>query len=155
MLGGSKCPGHVPGVPEKPKVSEKADRFASSANPTRGIKMDLENGNHDSCIVCKYFTVATRSDIRKLVYDRSRSESVQSWVVKEDLCAKHRHQGFSAHSQTVGRPVPTGCPEGEQVTSPVLLPTFFNDVTGDYIDPQNKWDVRAWKFRLRRFFRKN
>ncbi|MBA7543252.1 hypothetical protein ES705_35582 [subsurface metagenome] len=115
--------------------------------------MDLENGNHDSCIACKYFTVATRGDIRKLVYDRSRSEGVQSWVVKEDLCAKHRHQGFSAHSQTVGRPVKLDAPEAEKDTIP-LLPTFFNDVTGDYIDPQNKWDVRAWKFRLRRFFRK-
>jgi hypothetical protein len=117
--------------------------------------MDLENGNRNSCIVCKYFTVATRGDIRKLVYDRSRCEGVQSWVIKEDLCAQHRYQGFSAHSQTVGRPVKLDAPEGEQVTSPVLLPTFFNDVTGDYIDPQNKWDVRAWKFRLRRFFRKN
>ena len=120
--------------------------------------MDLENGNHDSCIVCKYFTVANRSNVRKLVYDRSRSEGVQSWVVKESLCAKHRHQGFSAHSQTVGRPVKLDAPEAlESGMDPraLMLPTFFNDVTGDYIDPQNKWDVRAWKFRLRRFFRKN
>ena len=138
----------------KPKVLEKDEPYAGFVNPTRGIRMDLENGNHDSCIVCKYFTVANRSDVRKLVYDRSRSEGVQSWVVKETLCGEHRHLGFSAHSQTVGRPVPTGCPEAEKDTIP-LLPTFFNDVTGDYIDPQNKWDVRAWKFRLRRFFRKN
>ena len=115
--------------------------------------MDLENGRNDSCIVCKCFTVATRNDIRKLVYDRSRSEGVKSWVIKEDLCAKHRHQGFSAHSQTVGRPVKLGVPEEGQ-TSPDLLPTFFNDVTGDYIDPSDKRDVRAWKFRLRRFFRR-
>ena len=117
--------------------------------------MVLENGNLDSCVVCKHFTVATRSDIRKLVYDRSRSEGVQSWQIKETLCENHRHKGFSAHSQTVGRPVKLDAPEAEQVTSPVLLPTFFNDVTGDYIDPSNKWDVRAWKFRLRRFLRRN
>ena len=118
--------------------------------------MDLENGNHDSCIVCKYFIVANRSDIRKLVYDRSRSEGVQSWQIKETLCEQHRHQGFSAHSQTVGRPVKLDAPEAGTTShkEQFLLPTFFNDITGDYIDPQNKWDVRAWKFRLRRFFRK-
>ena len=120
--------------------------------------MDSENGNLNSCIACKYFTVASRHDIRKLVWDRSRSEGLQSWEIKETLCGDHRHLGFSAHSQTVGRPVPTGCPEaGEShrhLKQP-LLPTFFNDVTGDFIDPQNKWDVRAWKFRLRRFLRRN
>jgi hypothetical protein len=117
--------------------------------------MDLENGNHDSCIVCKYFTVATRPDIRRLVWDRSRSEGVKSWEVKVTLCAQHRHKGFSAHSQTVGRPVHTGRTEAEEIISPSLLPTFFDDVTGDYIDPSKKSFIRAWKFRLRRFFRKN
>jgi len=142
----------------KPKVSEKDERFASFVNPTRGIKMVSENGNLDSCIVCKYFTVATRPDIRKLVWDRSRSEGVHSWQIKETLCENHRHMGFSAHSQTVGRPVHTGRAEvgGQPVAwKQPLLPTFFNDVTGDYIDPSNKWDVRAWKFRLRRFLRRN
>ena len=117
--------------------------------------MDSENGNLNSCIACKYFTVASRHDIRKLVWDRSRSEGLQSWEIKETLCGEHRHLGFSAHSQTVGRPVHTGCPEAGGIDASSLLPTFFNDVTGDYIDPQNKWDVRAWKFRLRRFLRRN
>ena len=66
----SKCPGSVLDAKGKPKVSEKDDRFASSVNPTRGIKMVLENGNHNSCVVCKHFTVATRHDIRKLVWDK-------------------------------------------------------------------------------------
>lgn len=137
----------------KPKVSEKDDCFASSVNPTRGIKMDLENGNRDSCVVCKHFTVATRDDIRKLVWDRSRSEGVQSWQIKETLCENHRHKGFSAHSQTVGRPVQTGRLEAGSEPQAPLLPTFFSEVTGNYIDPiRNKY---GWKLKLRQFFRRS
>ena len=137
----------------KPKVSEKDDCFASFVNPTRGIKMDLENGNRDSCVVCKHFTVATRDDIRKLVWDRSRSEGVQSWQIKETLCENHRHKGFSAHSQTVGRPVQTGRLEAGSEPQAPLLPTFFSEVTGNYIDPiRNKY---GWKLKLRQFFRRS
>ena len=115
--------------------------------------MVLENGNHNSCVVCKHFTVATRHDIRKLVWDRSRSEGVQSWQIKETLCENHRHEGFSAHSQTVGRPVHTGrLEEGREPQAP-LLPTFFSEVTGNYIDPiRNKY---GWKLKLRQFFRRS
>ena len=129
------------------------DNSVSSVKPTRGIKMVLENGSHNSCIVCKYFTVATRDDIRKLVWDRSRSEGVQSWQIKETLCENHRHKGFSAHSQTVGRPVHTGrLEEGREPQAP-LLPTFFSEVTGNYIDPiRNKY---GWKLKLRQFFRRS
>ena len=118
--------------------------------------MVLENGNRDSCVVCKHFTVATRDDIRKLVWDRSRSEGVQSWQIKETLCENHRHVGFSAHSQTVGRPVQTGRLEAEDNLgdwSGPLLPTFFSEVTGNYIDPiRNKY---GWKLKLRQFFRRS
>lgn len=149
----SKCRGSVLDAKGKPKVSEKDDRFASSVNPTRGIKMDLENGNRDSCVVCKHFTVATRDDIRKLVWDRSRSEGVQSWQIKQTLCENHRHKGFSAHSQTVGRPVQTGRLEAGSEPQAPLLPTFFSEVTGNYIDPiRNKY---GWKLKLRQFFRRS
>ena len=149
----SKCRGSVLDAKGKPKVSEKDDRFASSVNPTRGIKMVSENGNHNSCVVCKHFTVATRDDIRKLVWDRSRSEGVQSWQIKETLCENHRHKGFSAHSQTVGRPVQTGRPEAGSEPQAPLLPTFFSEVTGNYIDPiRNKY---GWKLKLRRFFKRS
>ncbi|AXH79211.1 MAG: hypothetical protein [Circular genetic element sp.] len=115
--------------------------------------MDLENGNRDSCVVCKHFTVATRDDIRKLVWDRSRSEGVQSWQIKETLCENHRHKGFSAHSQTVGRPVQTGRLEAGSEPQAPLLPTFFSEVTGNYIDPiRNKY---GWKLKLRQFFRRS
>lgn len=135
----------------KPKVSEKDDCFASSVNPTRGIKMVSGNGNNNSCIVCKYFTVASRHDIRKLVWDRSRSEGVKTWQIKETLCENHRHIGFSAHSQTVGRPVTLDATEGGDLKLP--LPTFFSEVTGNYIDPiRNKY---GWKLKLRRFFKRS
>ena len=115
--------------------------------------MVLENGNNNSCVVCKHFTVATRDDIRKLVWDRSRSEGVQSWQIKETLCENHRHKGFSAHSQTVGRPVQTGRLEAGSEPQAPLLPTFFSEVTGNYIDPiRNKY---GWKLKLRRFFKRS
>ncbi|AXH78254.1 MAG: hypothetical protein [Circular genetic element sp.] len=114
------------------------------------------NGNNNSCVVCKHFTVATRHDIRKLVWDRSRCEGVQSWQIKETLCENHHHVGFSAHSQTVGRPVTLDATEeGEQPVAwkQPLLPTFFSEVTGNYIDPiRNKY---GWKLKLRRFFKRS
>jgi len=118
--------------------------------------MVSENGNHNSCVVCKHFTVATRHDIRKLVWDSSRSGGVQSWQIKQTLCENHRHKGFSAHSQTVGRPEKLDAPEAGLEHSPnewPLLPTFFSEVTGNYIDPiRNKY---GWKLKLRRFFQRS
>lgn len=150
-LGECKCRGSVVDAKGKPRVSEKDEHFASFVNPTRGIKMDLENGNHNSCVVCKHFTVATRHDIRKLVWDSSRSEGVQSWQIKETLCERHLYDGFSAHSQTVGRPVTLDATEGGDLKLP--LPTFFSEVTGNYIDPiRNKY---GWKLKLRRFFKRS
>jgi len=111
------------------------------------------NGNNDSCVVCKHFTVASRHDIRKLVWDRSRSVGLQTWQIKESLCERHLYDGFSAHSQTVGRPVQTGRPEAGSGPQAPPLPTFFSEVTGDYIDPiRNKY---GWKLKLRRFFKRS
>ena len=149
----NKCRGSVLDAKGKPKVSEKDEHFASSVNLTRGIKMDLENGNHNSCVVCKHFTVATRHDIRKLVWDRSRSVGLQTWQIKESLCERHLYDGFSAHSQTVGRPVTLDAPEEGREPQAPLLPTFFSEVTGNYIDPiRNKY---GWKLKLRRFFQRS
>jgi len=66
--------------------------------------MVSENGNHNSCVVCKHFTVATRHDIRKLVWDRSRSVGLQTWQIKESLCERHRHDGFSAQNLLIFSP---------------------------------------------------
>ena len=135
------------------RFQKRTIALASSVNPTREIKMVSENGKHNFCVVCKHFTVATRHDIRKLVWDKSRSEGVQSWQIKETLCENHRHVGFSAHSQTVGRPVQTGRPEAGSEPQAPLLPTFFSEVTGNYIDPiRNKY---GWKLKLRQFFRRS
>ncbi len=115
--------------------------------------MDLENGRNNSCVVCQRFKVALRHDIRKLVWDQSRARGCQSWQIKKTLCEKHRHDGFSARGQTVGRPVThRASPEVDQ-NIPDPLPTFFD--MGIWYNPFNRSTRYGWKLKLRTFFRRN
>ncbi len=54
------------------------------------------------CIVCKYYVTANRDIIRKTVIHFSLSPGANATIIKQSLCEKHRHIGFSARSQTVG-----------------------------------------------------
>lgn len=128
------------------KVNKENVDIVDSTNP-------VANANPGNCQVCRYFVVASRADIRKIVYDRSRSLSVQSWKIKESLCEEHRHKGFSAQSQTVGRPVNSGVPEaGKDHTIP-LLPTFLNTISGKLLTPTRY--RYSWWLHYKRFLRRS
>ncbi|AXH79570.1 MAG: hypothetical protein [Circular genetic element sp.] len=107
----------------------------------------------DSCIVCRHFVVASRSDIRTIVYDRSRSLSLQSWQIKETLCAEHRRKGFSAQSQDRRKAgQSTDAPEAEKVHTS-LLPTFLNTISGKLLTPTRY--RYSWWLHYKRFLRRS
>lgn len=115
--------------------------------------MDLENSSIDLCFICKHFVIADRETIRHAVFHHSRQLGEKnSRSVKEDLCAKHLHIGFSARSQTVGRPVKSDAPEAEEIISP-LLPTFLNTISGKLLTPTRY--RYSWLLHYRRFLRRS
>jgi hypothetical protein len=153
------CPGHVLNVQGKLKECAKVVLCASLAKVNNG-NVDIvdstnpvANANPDSCQVCRYFVVASRADIRKIVYDRSRSLSVQSWKIKETLCAEHRRKGFSAQSQTRRKAgQSTDAPEARDTLSP-LLPTFLNTISGKLLTPTRY--RYSWWLHYKRFLRRS
>ena len=107
-----------------------------------------------SCPVCYRFVVASRHDIRKIVYDRQRAMSLQSWQVKETLCAEHLHKGFSAQSQDRRKAgQSTDAPEARRSASHSLLPTFINTISGKLLTPTRY--RYSWWLHYKRFLRRS
>ncbi len=54
------------------------------------------------CPVCYRYVTADRSRIRYLVIEESLRTATNVTIIKQSLCEKHRHIGFSAKGHTVG-----------------------------------------------------
>jgi hypothetical protein len=80
----------------------------------------------NGCPVCYRFVSANRATIRKFVIEEnSRLGYVGIAKVKQSLCAKCEHVGYSAQGHTVGEAgIPLDTTEAETAASSVPLPTL-------------------------------
>ena len=76
------------------------------------------------CPVCYRYVTADRSRIRYLVIEESIRTGANATIVKQSLCEKHRHIGFSARSHTVGEAGQTLDATEAEVSFPPQLPTL-------------------------------
>ena len=58
--------------------------------------------NYESCVVCSRYITADRSRIRYLVIEEAIRTGTGAFWIRQRLCKKHKHIGYSARSQTVG-----------------------------------------------------
>jgi hypothetical protein len=117
--------------------------------------MDLENGNLDSCVVCKHFISADRVMIRKLVINESFRIGATTFEIKKALCKNHRHVGFSAKSHTVGEAgIPLDATEAGSASSQPPLPTFIKAATHIHPEHNDASVRRHWKYMITQFFKK-
>ena len=82
--------------------------------------------DNNDCPVCYRFSTADRSTIRKMIIsENSRLGYVGVAKVKQSLCAKCLHVGYSAQGHTVGEAgIPLDATEAGTVASSVPLPTL-------------------------------
>lgn len=113
------------------------------------------------CPVCNRFSTASKETIRKIVIgENARLGYVGIDKIKQGLCAKCLHVGYSAQGHTVGEAgIPLDATEagGQPVAwKQTPLPTFFDNVDGTFVFPNARRPStrRLWKLLHRRFLRR-
>lgn len=111
------------------------------------------------CPVCTRFSTASKETIRKIVIgEHARLGYVGIAKIKQSLCAKCLHVGYSAQGHTVGEAgIPLDATEAGEVTNiNPQLPTFFDNLDGSFVSPESRRASarRYWKLMHRRFLRR-
>ena len=79
----------------------------------------------DECVVCLRYITADRTTIRYLVIEEAIRTGTGAFWIRQRLCKKHKHIGYSARSQTVGEAgITSGTTEAGVVRHKPLLPTL-------------------------------
>lgn len=115
--------------------------------------------DNSDCPVCSRFSTASKETIRKIVIgENARLGYVGIDKIKQSLCAKCLHVGYSAQGQTVGEAgIPLDATEaGDNTHIAPLLPTFFDNLDGSFVSPHSRRASarRYWKLIYRRFLRR-
>lgn len=115
--------------------------------------------DNSDCPVCSRFSTASKETIRKIVIgENSRLGYVGIAKIKQSLCAKCKHVGYSAQGHTVGEAgIPLDATEaGESTHIAPPLPTFFDSLDGTFVSPRSRRPSarRYWKLMHTRFLRR-
>ena len=109
---------------------------------------------YESCVVCSRYITADRSRIRYLVIEESIRTGTGAFWIRQRLCKKHKHIGYSARSHTVGEAgITSGTTEAGEVRHKPPLPTLSD--FGVRHRSHHEYNVRRLKrLKLRRTSRK-